>query len=77
MSILLNAGEVYQVRSSSWDNDLTGTFISGDKNYSVFAGTPWSQVPRGCTAMDNILEQMYPIDTWAVSYTHLTLPTKA
>ena len=67
-TVILNAGEVYQVRSNDALTDLTGTFVEGDKDFSLFAGTPWSQVPRGCFAMDNLLEQMYPISTWGTRY---------
>ena len=67
-TISLNQGQVYQVRSASWDTDLTGSFIQSDKDISVFSGTPWSQVPRGCFAMDNLLEQMYPVSTWGTRY---------
>ncbi len=67
-SIVLNRGEVYQVRANDPLIDLTGTFIEGDKDFSLFAGTAWSQVPFGCFAMDNLLEQMYPISTWGTRY---------
>ncbi len=67
-SVTLNAGEVYQVRANDPMDDLTGTLITGDKNFSLFAGTSWSQVPYGCTAMDNLLEQMFPISTWGTRY---------
>jgi len=67
-TIVLDAGEVYQVRASNPLDDLTGSFISADKNFALYAGTSWSQVPLGCTAMDNLLEQMYPISTWGTRY---------
>ena len=66
--ITLNAGEVYQVRASDYLNDLTGTSVNGDKDFALFAGTSWSQVPIGCFAMDNLLEQMYPVSTWGTKY---------
>ena len=66
--VTLNKGDVYQVRADNWLSDLTGTYIEGDKDFALFAGTPWSQVPLGCTAMDNLLEQMYPISTWGTRY---------
>lgn len=67
-SVTLNKGDVYQVRADDPLDDLTGSFVSGDKDFSLFAGTSWSQVPRGCTAMDNLLEQMFPISTWGTRY---------
>jgi len=67
-TIMLNAGEVYQVRSADALEDLTSTYVTGDKDFSLFAGTSWSQVPLGCIAMDNLMEQMYPISTWGTKY---------
>ena len=67
-NLILSKGEVHQIRSNDWLTDLTGTYVSGDKDFAVFAGTPWSQVPVNCTAMDNLLEQMYPVSTWGTRY---------
>ncbi len=67
-NVTLNKGQVYQVRALNPLDDLTGTFVTGDKGFSLYAGTAWSQVPLGCTAMDNLLEQMYPISTWGTKY---------
>jgi|GEM_PF-570977 len=67
-TITLNAGELYQVRASNPLDDLTGSFVTADKDIALYAGTAWSQVPMGCGAMDNLLEQMYPISTWGTRY---------
>ncbi len=67
-TIVLNAGQVYQVRASNPLDDLTGSLVSADKDIALYAGTSWSQVPLGCTAMDNLLEQMYPVSTWGTRY---------
>ena len=67
-SVVLNTGELYQVRALDALDDLTGSFIRADKDIALFAGTAWSQVPTGCGAMDNLLEQMYPISTWGTRY---------
>ena len=67
-SITLNRGEVFQVRADDALTELTGTYLIGDKDFSLFAGTSWSQVPLGCFAMDNLLEQMYPVSTWGTKY---------
>ena len=67
-TITLDAGQVYQVRAADPLQDLTGTFVNADKDIALYAGTAWSQVPIGCTAMDNLLEQMYPISTWGTRY---------
>lgn len=62
-STTLNKGEVYQVRADRWNGDLTGSHIEADKKIAVFAGTSWSEVPDGCEARDNLLEQMYPVQS--------------
>jgi len=72
-SILLNQGETYQVRASSSLGDLTGSFITGNKNYYVFAGASFSGVPRECSSFDNLLEQMTPLDTWGKQF--VSVPT--
>ncbi|NNF34677.1 MAG: hypothetical protein HKN68_11235, partial [Saprospiraceae bacterium] len=59
-SILLNAGETYQVQADLGSGDLSGTHISGDKNFAVFGGNSWTEVPTGCAFRDNLLEQMFP-----------------
>lgn len=64
-SIVLDAGETYQVQSLEGSTgDLTGSHISGNKKFNVFAGCRWTQVPTGCNFRDNLLEQMYPVATW-------------
>jgi len=72
ISITLDAGEVYQIQGKDNSDDLTGSYISGDKNFALFAGAVWTEVPTGCSARDNLLEQMYPISTWGKQY--ITVP---
>lgn len=76
INITLNQGETYQVRGLDTNADLTGTYISGDKNFSVFAGSSYSGVPKDCTQgnRDNLLEQMYPLNTMGNEY--VTAPTR-
>ena len=57
--------------ATSFD-DLTGTFIEGDKPFAVFSGNRWTEVPSGCEARDNLLEQMYPVSTWGKQF--VTVP---
>ncbi len=73
-TITLNEGQTYQVRAPSSSDDLTGSFIRGDKVFNVFGGSSWSCVPRNCGTYDNLLEQMNPIDTWGSRY--VTIPTQ-
>jgi gliding motility-associated-like protein len=65
-NVTLNAGETYQVQSSSFKTfgDLTGTHISGNKNFALFGGNKWTQIPKDCETRDNLLEQMLPVNTW-------------
>ena len=63
-NIVLNAGETYQVQGANAAGDLTGTHIQGDKNFALFAGASWTEVPNSCEARDNLLEQMFPVSTW-------------
>ena len=74
-SITLGPGDSYQVQSAeASDGDLTGSEILGDKNFAVFAGNKWTQVPRNCTYMDNLYEQMYPVETWGRKF--VTVPSE-
>ena len=72
LSIVLNQGETYQVQASTASGDLTGTKISGDKNFALFAGNTWTEVPSGCSFRDNLFEQMLPIETWGKRF--VTVP---
>lgn len=73
-TIMLNKGQTFQVKAPSSSDDLTGSFISGDKVFNVFGGASWSGVPRSCGTYDNLLEQMNPIVTWGSRY--VTIPTQ-
>jgi len=66
--IELDRGEVYQLKGQSWLDDLSGSHITANKPFSLFAGTNWSQVPTNCTFMDNLMEQMFPVSTWGRRY---------
>ncbi|MFT5169231.1 MAG: hypothetical protein ACI8P3_004479, partial [Saprospiraceae bacterium] len=63
-SVELNAGETYQVQAKFAGGDLTGSHITANNNFAVFAGNSWTQVPSNCEARDNLLEQMFPVSTW-------------
>ncbi len=74
-TIVLNKGETYQVAVPEALDDLTGSTVSSDKSVAVFAGASWSGVPISCGTYDNLLEQMYPVDTWGSRY--ITVPMKS
>ncbi len=63
-SITLDAGETYQVQAATVNGDLTGTYLEANHHFAVFSGNEWTQVPRQCPLRDNLLEQMYPVNTW-------------
>ncbi len=68
-NITLNAGETYQVQSAEGTGgDMTGSYVTGNKKFNVFAGCRWTQVPTGCFFRDNLLEQMYPVATWGKQF---------
>ena len=67
-SVLLNRGETYQVQSREVNGDLTGSYVTGNKPFALFSGNEWTQVPFGCWARDNLLEQMYPISTLGTKF---------
>ena len=62
--ITLQTGQVYQVQARSAQDDLTGSLVKGNKAFALFSGNRWTGVPEGCAARDNLLEQMYPVETW-------------
>jgi gliding motility-associated-like protein len=72
-TIHLDAGESYQVRSRRVGDDLTGTHIRSDKKLAVFGGCQWVEIPDGCQFRDNLLEQMYPVNTWGRRF--VTIPS--
>jgi gliding motility-associated-like protein len=67
-TVMLDAGETYQVQSATGAGDLSGSFVSSDKKCNVFAGCRWTEVPTGCQARDNLLEQMSPVSTWGKQF---------
>ena len=62
--VTLDLGETYQVQAAFSTSDLTGSFISSDKDFNLIAGNTWTKVPASCGYRDNLLEQMYPVSTW-------------
>ncbi len=72
-SISLDAGESYQVQTRLGSGDLTGSLVTANKNFAIFGGARWTVVPANCGgAWDNLLEQMYPIDSWGKQF--VTVP---
>lgn len=64
-TIVLDQGQSYQVQSAEGlSGDMTGSWISGDKDFVVMSGARWTEVPLSCGTRDNLYEQMYPVSTW-------------
>ena len=63
-SITLDAGETYQVLGRDPSDDLSGSYLSGDKNFSVFCGSKYTALNCLRSGRDNLLEQALPIETW-------------
>lgn len=68
ITITLQAGETYQVQGRNASDDLTGSFLEGNKPFALYAGTRWSQVPVSCGTRDNLMEQMYPTRTYGKQF---------
>jgi gliding motility-associated-like protein len=66
IKITLSPGQTYQVQTSLGSSDITGTRVSGNKPFALFAGNSWT--PMICDTRDNLLEQMYPISTWGKEF---------
>ena len=66
--VLLSQGQTYEVQSlAGIGGDLTGSYITSDKPFALFAGDRWTEI-GGCKALDNIYEEMYPVSTWGKKY---------
>lgn len=66
--IVLNRGETYQVQSTTPEGDLSGSLVAGNAPFTLLAGAAWTEVPNGCAARDNLIEQMYPLSSWGRRY---------
>lgn len=67
-NINLDTGQTYQVQGFMGSDDLTGSYVQGNKPIAVFAGAKWTQVPIYCPTRDNLLEQMFPVSTYGRNF---------
>lgn len=74
ITVRLNQGQTYQVRSSLGLDDLTGTLVTATAPVAVFSGASWSGIPFDCGLYDNLLEISYPISQWGLEY--VGIPTR-
>ncbi len=74
INVLLDRGQTYQLQSATGAGDLTGSRITADRPVAVFAGNSWTEVPVNCGPRDNLVEQMYPVETWGRQF--VTVPSR-
>ena len=67
VTIHLNEGQVYQVLSTEFIGDLSGTFIQSSdcKPIAVFSGITLGRVPSSGQSSDHLYQQCFPTSTWA------------
>jgi len=73
-TVILNAGESYQVHASLADMDLTGSRVVGTaasgecRPFAVFSGSMCANLPNGCTACDHLYVHLAPVSKWGSRY---------
>jgi len=62
--VKLNRGETYQLRNTNdFNNDLTGSIVTADKNIAVFGSHQCSTVPNDdLFYCDHLVEQLLPVE---------------
>ncbi|MCB9706746.1 MAG: IgGFc-binding protein [Myxococcales bacterium] len=67
--VKLNRGDLLQVRVANQNDDMSGTYVTGDgKPIWVVGATECANVPAGVTYCDHIEEQIFPLDYWGKEY---------
>ncbi len=67
-SIVLDAFDVFQIQSSTQEEDITGTSISASLKVVVFGGNPCANVPNEeYKACDHVEEQLLPLSAWGAA----------
>ncbi len=64
INITLDAGQTYQIQGRDEYDDLSGSYIIGDQNFSVFCGARYTALNCFRSGRDNLLEQAFPVSTW-------------
>ncbi len=76
VTIGLQQGQVYQLRSVAVNADYTGTKISSDKPISVFGGAQCTNISGTLRACDHLVEQLPPLSSWGKSFLTVPLETR-
>ena len=66
LSATINAGQVYYRTSSN--ADMTGNHITTDKPVAFFAVNQGTQIPTGTSYVDNLFQQLAPVNTWGKTF---------
>ncbi|MBE0663614.1 MAG: hypothetical protein IH597_14250 [Bacteroidales bacterium] len=75
-NIVLNEGQVFQLRSSGGGGDYTGSRVVSDKPVSVFGSVECTNIPVGPCCCDFIVQQMVPTSGWGQSFVTVPLATR-
>jgi len=64
-TITLQPGSTYEIYSSYYTDDVTGTIINSDHPIAVFAGANTAHVPDGGTGAANpLVQEQLPVASW-------------
>jgi hypothetical protein len=61
---LTNQGDTYQIKSSTWINDVTGTWITSTSPIVVFAGASDAYVPDTNFYGNALVQEQLPVASW-------------
>ncbi|RYE12218.1 MAG: Ig-like domain-containing protein, partial [Sphingobacteriales bacterium] len=75
-NVVLQQGQVYQLRSIATNADYTGTKVTADKPISVFGGAQCSNISGNLRACDHLVEQLPPLSSWGKSFVTVPLATR-
>ncbi len=75
-NIVLEQGQVYQLRSLVFGADYTGTKITSDKPISVFGGAQCTNISGSLRSCDYLVEQMPALNSWGKSFITVPLATR-
>ncbi len=64
--VALDAGEVYVLAEGTVGSDISGTLVTSDRPVAVYGTVDCGNIGGG--ACDTMIEQMFPTDSWGVSF---------
>jgi hypothetical protein len=75
-NVVLNTGQVFQLRSGVNLSDYTGSRVVADKPVSVFGGNDCTNISGNLRACDHLVEQITPTSSWGQSFLTVPLATR-